>query len=85
MDAEQVAEAPWLGAGVFRSLLHKVDFDGPPMDFHGQPVWFAPAPCRCPVVRLWGDTAAGRLICPDCASADVPAAVPPIPRGSSDA
>lgn len=76
-------DVPWLGAGIFRPLLHRVDLTTAPWHFDDwRDIWFAA--CLCPVIRLWGDTAAGRQLCPACARLTVPVLAAPIQRGPSD-
>lgn len=75
---------PWIGAGIFRPLLHRADLTTMPWRFGDwDGIWFAA--CRCPVTRLWGDTPAGRERCPDCLGLDATTLIPPIPRGPADA
>jgi len=78
-EEDPTVTPPWDGAGVFRELLHHADFDQPAWKFRDREIWFAP--CNSPIERLWGDTPAGRQLCPDCARIDMPS--PPTQRGPS--
>lgn len=85
MTGPAVHEA-WIGAGIFRPLLHRADLTTTPWRFGDwDGIWFAA--CHCPVTRLWSDTPAGRTRCPDCARLDTAATTQfaPIQRGPADA